>query len=132
MLLGGGGQRRRLEHMVRLQQQNIKLVVFSSITTLNIQTTADRELPCTADTLKSDLQMHIYCLFSCVASAVKAGHCAQFIKHSLFWLFNGRLKGRFVQRWDRMCLFSVYLVGSGAAAAAAAAPSSGLVLPDME
>lgn len=87
----------------------------------------DRNLPRMADTLRSDLQMHIYGLFSGGGPAVKADQCALFIKRSLFGSFNGRLKGRFVQHWDRMRLFSVYLVGS-----AAAAPSSGLALLDME
>lgn len=90
----------------------------------------DRGPPYMADTLTSNLQMHIYChwgLFSCIATVVEAGQCAPFIKSSLFWLFNGQLKGCFVQHWDRMCLVSVYLSGL----AAAAAPS-GLALFDME
>lgn len=73
-----------------------------------------------------------------MGTVVEAGQCALFIRSSLFWLFNGQLKGCFVQHWDRMCLVSVYLIGSAVAAAAAAAAAgaaaapSGLALFDME
>lgn len=58
-------------------------------------------------TLKSNLQMHIYChwgLFRRIVTVAEAGQCVLLIKSSLFGLFNGQLKGCFVQHWDRIRL----------------------------
>lgn len=83
-----------------------------------------------AELLKSNLQCTFIIIEACLAELVQqlklvSVHC------SLFGIFNGRLKGCFVQHGDRMCLVSVYLIGAAAPSGVAAAPSE-VALFDME